>query len=163
MQNIITFYLKESPNLDGRWLEEIWAWSDDDWELEHDFIQHLFPLDQPSAFNADAPLLDEATINEWHRDKLLQHNLRTSYERWLQFCGVENVDGKLHLADRKPNVWDGLNHNWLRITRVLRCLMLLGLQDEANDFFALLTVLRDSGTVAINDQSWRYWKRAVGR
>jgi hypothetical protein len=110
-QNLIPFYQKESPNSDGRYLEEIWAWSDEDWELEHDYIQHLFPLAEPSAFNADAPLLDQATINQWHRDKLLQHNLRTSYERWLRFCGVVRVEGDLHLADPNPNVWGGFNHN----------------------------------------------------
>src|ERR1700722_9350707 len=125
---LISFYLKESPNSDGRLLEEIWQWPDEDWELEHDFIQHLFPLDQPSAFNADAPILDKDIIQAWHKDKLLQHNLRTSYERWLRFCGIERLDGKLRLADPKPNVWGGMNHNWLRITRVLRCLNLLGLK-----------------------------------
>jgi hypothetical protein len=161
--DLISFYLKESPNSDGRWLEDIWDWSDEDWEMEHDFIQHLFPLDQASAFNADAPLLDAETIRAWHQDKLLQHNLRTSYERWLRFCGVEKVDGKLHLTNRKPNVWSVFNHNWLRITRVLRCLTLLGLKDEANEFFALLTELRNTGTVTINDTSFGYWQRAVGR
>ena len=161
--DLISFYLKESPNSDGRWLEEIWSWPDEDWEMEHDFIQHLFPLDQPSSFNADAPVLDEATINEWHNDKLLQHNLRTSYERWLRFCGVERIAGKLQLVDRKPNVWSSLNHNWLRITRVLQSLTLLGLKNEASEFYALLNELRDTGTVAINDESWRYWQRAIGR
>jgi hypothetical protein len=161
--NLISFYLKESPNSDGRWLEEIWEWPDEDWEFEHDFIQHLFPLDTPSSFNADAPILDEAAIMEWNQDGLLQHNLRQSYKRWLQFCGVERVEGKFQLVDRKPNVWGGFNHNWLRITRVLRCLTLLGLQDEANEFFALLKELRDSGAVAINDNSFRYWQKAVGR
>ena len=161
--DLIGFYLKETRNSDGRWLEEIWAWPDEDWEMEHDFIQHLLPLDTPSAFNADAPLLDADTIRAWHQDRLLQHNLRTSYERWLGFCGIERMDGKLHLVDRKANVWGGFNHNWLRITRVLRCLMLLGLQDEANEFFALLTELRDSGTVPINDETFGYWQRAVGK
>ena len=73
------------------------------------------------------------------------------------------VAGKLQLVDRKPNVWSGLNHNWLRITRVLRCLTLLGLKNDASEFFALLNELRDTGTVAINDESWEYWQRAVGR
>ena len=77
--------------------------------------------------------------------------------------GVEKIEGKLQLEDRKPNVWSGLNHNWLRITRVLRSLTLLDLKAEANEFFALLTELRDTGTVAINDETWRYWKKAVGQ
>lgn len=161
MQDIIAFYLKESPNSDGRFLEDIWGWPDEDWELEHDFIQHLFPLAEPSAFNADAPLLDDATINEFRKDKLLQHNLRQSYERWLRYCGIENVDGNLRVTDFKNNVWGGFNHNWLRITRVLRCLTLLGLESEAREFFLLLSELRKSKKVAIGDESFGFWKRAV--
>jgi hypothetical protein len=161
MHNLISFYLKESPNSDGRYLEEIWEWPDADWELQHDFIQWLFPLEQPSAFNADAPLLDEDTIKEWHRDKLLQHNLRQSSERWLRFCGVESVEGNLHLADFKQNVWGGFNHNWLRITRVMRCLRLLGLKSEATELFAFLGDLRASKRVEINDEPFGFWTRAV--
>ncbi len=161
--DLIAFYLKEAPNSDGRWLEEIWAWSDEDWEMEHDFIQHLFPLDMPSSVNADAPLLDADTIRAWHQDKLLQHNLRTSYERWLRFCGIETVEGKLLLGIPKPNVWGSFNHNWLRITRVLRCLTMLGLTDEANEFFALLTELRDSGKVTIGHETFGYWQKAMGQ
>ena len=159
--NLTSFYLKESQNSDGRYLEEIWAWSDDDWEMEHDFIQHLFPTDQASAFNADAPILDETTIKEWHQDRLLQHNLRLSYERWLRYCGIERVDGKLHLADRKPNVWGRFNHNWLRITRVLKSLTLLGLVTEAKEFFQLLRELRETGSVAVGDETWRHWSGAM--
>ena len=161
MKNIITFYLKESPDSEGRWLEEILQWPDDQWEFNHDFIQWLFPLDQPSAYNPDAPLLDDNAIHEFYRDKLLQANLRTSYERWLRFCGIERVEGKLHLADAKPDVWDGFNHNWLRITRVLRCLTLLGLIKEAKEFFGLLVVLRESQTVAIDGNTFGFWERAV--
>jgi hypothetical protein len=163
MTGLISFYLKESPNSDGRWLEELWRWPDEDWEMYHDFIQWLFPLDRASAFNADAPILGGDTIRAWHDDKLLQHNLRTSYERWLRYCGVERVGGNLVLADPKPRVWGGLNHNWLRITRVLRCLTLLGLEKEATEFFAFLNDLRDSRRVEIGSDAFDYWKRAVGQ
>jgi hypothetical protein len=161
--DLISFYLKESPNSDGRWLEEIWAWSDEDWELEHDFIQHLFPTDQASAFNADAPILDKHTIKKWHQDRLLQHNLRLSYERWLRYCGIERVNGTLHLAVRKPNVWGGFNHNWLRITRVLKSLTLLGLVKESQEFFSLLKEMRESRMVAVGDETWRFWSEAADR
>jgi hypothetical protein len=162
MNGLISFYLKDCPNLDGRWLEELWGWPDEDWEMFHDFIQWLFPLDRASAFNADAPLLDGDTIRAWHTDKLLQHNLRTSYERWLRFCGVERVMGKLILADPKPHVWGSQNHNWLRITRVLRCLTLLGLGKEAAEFFAFLNHLRDGRRVEIGRKTFEFWKRAGG-
>jgi hypothetical protein len=49
---IIDFYRKTSPDSEGRYLEEIWAWSDDELMAEHDWIQRLFPTDHPSAFNS---------------------------------------------------------------------------------------------------------------
>lgn len=58
-----------------------------------------------------------------------------------------------------PNlqVWNQPNHNWLRITRVLRSLNLLGLSDEAQPFFALLTTIRPR----IDPTTWGYWEGAA--
>jgi hypothetical protein len=54
-------------------------------------------------------------------------------------------------------VWDRQNHNWLRITRVLRSLNLLGLPDDAQAFFPLLTTMRGK----IDPTTWQYWERAA--
>ena len=49
-----------------------------------------------------------------------------------------------------------LNHNWLRFTRILKSLTILGLNDEAMEFFKFLQ--RKVGNV----QSMSYWRKAVG-
>ena len=54
-------------------------------------------------------------------------------------------------------MWCRQNHNWLRITRVLRSLHLLGLPDEARAFFALLATVRQQ----IDPTTWRYWEAAA--
>jgi hypothetical protein len=157
MQDIVSFYLKESPDSEGRWLEEILEWNNADWEFEHDFIQWLFPTTEESLFNTDAPILTPEHIYVWHADKLLQHNLRKSYERWLSFCGVDRLENGLTLTDFKQNVWARQNHNWWRITRVLKSLHVLGLEKEAAEFFEFLTNLRATGKVVIDDKTWGFW------
>src|SRR5262249_17898591 len=82
-----------------------------------------------------------------------------SFDRWLVFCGVDCSDHALAFDNPNPRVWDHQNHNWLRITRVLRSLNLLGLPDEVQAFFTLLTTVR----ARIDTTTWRYWERAAGK
>lgn len=147
----------EGTNSSGYTLELVMGWPDEDWELQHDFIQWLFATDEPSIFNPDAPVLDAATIASFRADPLLGHRLRRSFDRWLAFCGIIRTDDGLAFDGPNPRVWGRQNHNWLRITRVLRSLNLLGLPDEAQAFFALLTTIR----AKIDPTTWRYWERAA--
>lgn len=147
----------EGCNASGYTLEQVLGWDDEDWELQHDFIQWLFPTDEPSQFNPDAPVLDAATIARFRNDPLLRHRLRRAFDRWLSFCGIIRTDDGLAFGDQNPDVWNRQNHNWLRVTRVLRSLNLLGLPDEAQAFFSLLNTIQSK----IDPTTWRYWERAV--
>jgi hypothetical protein len=141
----------------GYTLDAILDWPDEDWEHQHDFIQFLFPTDEPSRFNPDAPVLDALTIARFRADPLLRHRLRRAFDRWLAFCGVVRTDDGLAFDSPNPAVWGRPNHNWLRITRVLRSLNLLGLPDDAQAFFSLLTTIR----AKIDPTAWQYWERAA--
>jgi hypothetical protein len=105
-------------------------------------VQWVFATDEPSMFNPDAPVLDEATITLFRADPLLRHRLRRAFDRWLAFCGIIRTDDGLAFGNPNPRVWDHQNHNWLRITRALRSLNLLGLPGEAQALFALLNTIR---------------------
>ena len=165
MSRLIDFYRGEATDAEGRRLEEIWRWSDDDWEEVHDFIQWLFPLPEPSRFNPDAPLLTAADVAAFRADAALLDRLRRSYDRFLSFAGLAQgeggrvVDGP-NLAARAPDVWSWRNHNWLRISRVLRSLSLLGLGRQARALFAWLQAARDAGRFPIDD-AFRYWAEAA--
>lgn len=156
---LLAFYGEDDgPAANGYTREQLLGWSDDDWEHEHDFIQWLFPTDTPSMYNPDAPVLDEEMAATFRADPLRRHRLRQSFDRWLTFCGVGRTDSGLAFVRARPSVWARQNHNWLRVTRVLRSLRLLGLPDEAAEFFALLQTIRpqvDAGT-------WAYWQAAAG-
>lgn len=55
------------------------------------------------------------------------------------------------------------DHNHLRITRILRCLRVLGLQTECDAFFAELTRVYEDPAVRIGNRTMVYWRRAVER
>jgi hypothetical protein len=61
---------------------------------------------------------------------------------------------------RRRCVWQGFNHNFLRTTRVLSCLKTLGLETEADAFFAYLKKMYDDG-IGIDTDSLQYWVEAV--
>src|SRR5262245_14689422 len=127
MSRLLEFYRGEKPDVEGRMLADILAMDDEGMEEVHDFIQWLYPLPEPSRCNPDAPLLTAEDITAFRADPLLRANLRKSFERILAFLGLTMTEtGEVTLAanfaERVPDIWSGPNHNWLRITRILRCL-----------------------------------------
>lgn len=69
---------------------------------------------------------------------------------------------------RGPN-WDVASRNWavpidhnhLRITRILRSLRLLGLEKECNSFYQALKHTFDDPKIRIGQRSMKFWTRAV--
>jgi hypothetical protein len=166
MSRLINFYRGTAPDSEGRMLQEIWAWSDEELEAVHDFIQWLFPLPEPSRFNPEAPLLTPADITAFTKEPLLRDNLRRSFERILSFLGLYWAeDGSVqegpNFTARAPDVWLAPNHNWLRITRILRSLTLLGLEAEAKALYERLKTLSSGRNLPITTETFRYWTEAV--
>ncbi|MCI0457515.1 MAG: hypothetical protein L0Z62_11140 [Gemmataceae bacterium] len=165
MSQLVDFYTGEGTDSEGRRMAAIWGW-DDDLEAVHDFIQWLFPLPEPSNFNPDAPLLSDDDIRAFRADALLQANLARSFERILAFLGLtRTAEGKVAEADnfaaRAREVWAAPNHNWLRVTRILRSLSLLGQSEKARAFYGWLAELYQSGRAPIPGNTFRYWTAAV--
>ncbi|KAI8932615.1 hypothetical protein NX059_010114 [Plenodomus lindquistii] len=55
------------------------------------------------------------------------------------------------------------DHNHLRITRMLRCLRVMGLQTECDAFFKALQQVVTDPAIPISDRSMMYWTHAVQR
>jgi hypothetical protein len=66
-------------------------WSDDKWEVAHDFIQWLFPLKEPSNFNPDAPLLTDEDVSVFQADESLKEAMVFSVHRFLRFLGLHRM------------------------------------------------------------------------
>ena len=167
MSQLVDFYRGNATDAEGRYLRDIWNWPDQEWEAVHDFIQWLFPLPEPSRFNPDAPLLTAEDIQAFQTDEQLQLNLRKSFERILTFLGLtETADGKIidgpNFSSRATDVWETPNHNWLRISRILRSLSLLGLANEATMLYDWLEGTYRRHRFAIDAETFRYWTGALG-
>jgi hypothetical protein len=163
---IVGFLSGERPDDTGRYLRDILDWSDDRLESVHDFIQWMFPLPEPSPVNPSAPVLDKDTVAVIRASTELQHALRRSWLRMLRFYGLQAVGERVERAktfDPKSVEWlHRGNHNHLRITRILKCLQLCGLEREAQAFFECLTGLYEQGRGrTITDTTFRFWKDAV--
>ena len=166
---LIPFYLGEQTDSHRRRIQEIWAWDFEVLEHTHNYIQWLFPIAEKSAFNSDAPLVDEKVIQAFKEDSRLQKNLRQSLAVMLQFYGLQSHedDGKVvinraeNYSGRKYEWVNMFNHNYLRITRILKCLMLFGLDDEAQAFYDCLRQIYREDSEQIGSKTFRYWTNAV--
>jgi len=170
---VIGFYSGTEADHRGRYVQEIQAWPDDQLETAHDYIQWLFPLSEKSGFNVAAPVLTRESIQEFRTQPDLQQKLRGSFLRMMTFYGFETRFGKQITVTRAPNFaakatgWlSPGNHNHLRITRILRCLTVLGLEAEAKAFFGCLSEIyedeQNKTLPALSDETMLYWRRAVG-
>jgi hypothetical protein len=166
MSRLVEFYRGQARDTEGRRLDEIWDWDDGSLEAAHDFIQWLFPLPEPSRFNPDAPILSADDLRTFRGDPLLQTRLQRSFERVLRFLGLTlTPDGKVvpgdNFAARVPDVWAYPNHNWLRITRILRSLTLLGREAQARALYERLSEMYSSRKYGILGDTFGYWTGAV--
>ena len=92
---LVNFYQGHGRDHRGRALSEIHAFSVDRLEHEHDFIQWLFPLRDPSPVNPGAPVLTDDDVAEFRADVALRDRLRASFAVMACFYGfaIEAGDG----------------------------------------------------------------------
>jgi hypothetical protein len=166
---LLRFYRLEGHDARGRTLPDIWDWDDARLEAVHDYIQWLFPLPEPSAFNPFAPILDEAAIAAFHDNAHLRQRLLRSFERLLAFYGLAltpvlggvRVARAASFADRSRIWLRAGNHNHLRLTRILSSLRLLGLEDHAAALVDCLEEIAHEHPHAIPATTLAYWRRAA--
>ncbi|KAI9856762.1 MAG: hypothetical protein M1813_008799 [Trichoglossum hirsutum] len=175
MASIIHFYdpTVRAKDYRGRTLDYILSWPDSQLEAYHDYIQILFPLPESSPFNDGAPVINRTTFEAFRSRPELRARLKESFLRILKFFGFElaNVsDAKGFRVSPAPNFISAsrrwfrpFDHNHLRITRVIRCLRVLGLEDEAVAFFRGLEALVDDHKRRLSRSSLTYWQRAALR
>ena len=105
----------------------------------HNFIQVLFPLNVPSSHVDDAPVLTQ--------DQILQipaESLRACLATMQSFFQYKHESGG----------WT--QHNNLRVSRILKCLVLRGLLQEASGFYHFMAHLREGHADSI-----RRWREAT--
>lgn len=172
---IVTFYdpATKAPDYKGRTFEAILSWTDHQLEREHDYIQILFPVPEPSPHNQNAPLLDRAAFEAFRSRPELRTQIRRSFVRICAFFGFrmqkDNINDPLAILpisafkDVSATWLKNFNHNHQRMTRVIRCLRILGLEEDAQAFFATLQLVSRNNHGRIGERSILYWTRAATR
>jgi hypothetical protein len=160
---LLAFYRDGARDDAGRTLEEILAWPDDRLEAVHDFIQWLFPLPERSSANPAAPTLDPSTIAAFHATPLLRDRLHQAFERMLRFYGLvwvaerSAVERLPSFRERAQNWLWPMNHNHLRLTRILRSTLLLGLEAESKALFQALNAIYREYPDRISSRTHAFW------
>lgn len=166
---LVKFYLGKGTDSQGRMIDEILSWNDEKLEDVHDYIQWLFPLKDRSAFNPSAPILSKDDIATFRNHSKINQKLLLSLARLINFYGFMATweNGTYRIVKSKDfqqksyNWLMRYNHNFLRITRILKALVLLGAEKHAKVFLkALEDVYKDNSKV-IGQKTLGYWRKAV--
>jgi len=144
----------------------------DQMETCHDYIQWMFPIDEDSMYNLDAPLLTADVQAVFQEDPELRRELRLNLEKFCVFMGLE-VSGEgnetsvvigNNFASQASDCWSGTqNHNWNRMSRVLTCLGLCSLPNEQRALFECLKHDICGKKMAECGSSLPYWEAASRR
>ncbi|KAM9018768.1 opioid growth factor receptor-like protein 1 isoform 1-T1 [Ara ararauna] len=130
----LRFYKNKIPfKPDGVYIEEVLSkWKGDYEKLEHNhtYIQWLFPL-REQGLNFYAKELTTYEIEEFKKTKEAIRRFLLAYKMMLEFFGIKLIDktGNVARAANWQERFQHLNesqHNYLRITRILKSLGELG-------------------------------------
>ena len=142
---IVSFLEGKLPDHRGRVLATLLQQTDHQAETTHDYIQWLFPLDEPSRSVNGAPVLTELDIDEIRQSSLAQANLAKS-ARWF-----------LGFLERNDHWIAKYNHNHLRITRVIKSLRLLASDEVADEFRDKVLALAGDNLNLVDQKARGFW------
>jgi len=137
------FYSGKIPSSpDGDYIDKIhtkWWGRTDILEVHHGYIQWLFPIKE-HGLNFESKPLQSHEIEKIKADPECIKRFVKSYEMILHFYGCRILDpktGELDRHDEWKTQYRNLNshaHNFLRITRILKCLGELGFEHYKKPF-----------------------------
>ncbi|HEX4385070.1 MAG TPA: opioid growth factor receptor-related protein [Myxococcales bacterium] len=165
MSEIVAFYAGTGTDHRGRRLDDLLAFDHDELEQHHDFIQWLFPLTVPSGVLSEAPLVDSRCQAAFRERPELRANLRRALAVMLDFYGLALLDGRIEksasFASRAAQWLRPGNHNFLRLTRIMTSLSLLGEPALAAALQSCLERLYEEQPERIGPVTIRYWRTAT--
>lgn len=146
----------------GRTFQSILASLDIQLESDNDWVQQVFPTDRPSSVLEDAQdwVLSSENIRDL-REPSRQKKIHFAYERILRFYHLTNLDWVK--SSNLPFWITEENHNFSRLSRIIRSLRLAGLDRDAQDLFQRLKHIYDQNTTAKEyfQESFSHWERAA--
>lgn len=148
-------------------LVDILSWTNGQLEMDHDWVQWVFPSNEPSSLNSDAPTMTLEESQTFEANTVLQAKVVDSFKRYLSFLVMNLVDGdvpKVEVSVSTPWWLANFNHNMLRITRVLKSLRLTGNTKYANAFYDALrpyTASSEGVNPLVSYNTAQHWRNAI--
>ena len=148
--SIVLFLDDKGTNHSGKTFKDILSMNNEDLEDEHDYIQWLFPLKEPSQFATDAPVLSDIDIEEIQSNQNIQTNLLKGLDKITSFY----INTNHWLCEH--------DHNHLRITRIIKSLVLLVDIDKAEHFYDTIIYRVTHSKDKVSPDNIKYWTDALG-
>ena len=147
---IVEFLTGNGTTTEGFTLDDILAMSDEELESNHQYIQWLFPLNEPSKMVPGAPYLTSADTALLAANPAAKASILKGLARMKSF--YENT-----------NFITPFNHNLRRISRILKSLVLMGLRTDAEVFREFIVNLADTPfkRLCIEHADRQLWQPAV--
>jgi hypothetical protein len=146
---IVRFLEGTSSGPNGQWLADILAYTDQEFEERHDFIQWLFPLKSVSVSVPSSPVLDQSAAEAIQNSPRALQALNTAKKRFMRF--LSSTTGWRRSSD----------HNHLRITRAIKSLGALSGKPSAIEFHRDLLRVLGPDIELISETSKKYWLDAI--
>jgi hypothetical protein len=161
-----------SGDSNGKQIRDVFNFDRKEKEEKHNFIQWLFPLKESSAFNPDVPLLNDPLILLMKKDPIVQKNLQGSLDSMLEFYWLKWKDGsRREIIQKEPfkeravksdEGWVSVNHhNFLRLSRMMKSLNLLGLENESLALRDCLMNIGKEYPQHIPKETLEYWEKSA--
>lgn len=149
MSEIIDFY-SGKPTSCNYTLSDIFAFNFIDMETVHDYIQWIFPLTEASQFHPNSPILTPDDINFFKNNLTLKWRVLALVNHYIRF---------LHFNIHWVNEHD---HNHLRITRMLKFLVLIGLEQTAKERLSEIIIIARAVDPSVNlSKAEQFWGEAA--
>lgn len=138
----------------------------EDMEARHDYIQYMFPLMEASAHNPHSPILSMRQVEEFRKNDVFLQKMKSAWAKMLTFYGLARNEKEVIKSDqfeRRNPVWlRPENHNFLRVTRMIKSLRIMGLEQEAAATFLAFKQIYQSYPSVIGFSTFNYWQSAIG-
>lgn len=162
MNQCFAFYENSLRAPGADYIENILGWNNDKLERCHCYIQWLFPLaDERSKFNSYAPLITDTEAHRIRSHPICSIRTLHAFERMIFFMGFRllHSDKKVVICSHdRVKFINSSPHNFLRITRMLKSMILLGLESIQASFLNALAEQVHCGNLQNAKKSMKmYW------
>jgi len=170
--NLIGFYEGNATNQVGMSIGDIFDMTDEQLEDDHHYIQWMFPLPEKSLAVPTSPVLTQSDIDIFRNDFGLRGKMLKMVLKMFKFYGVESGKGekdkgvimKANNFEKKAKNWlTPHNHNYLRISRMLRSMTILGLEHMAKRLHLCLCGIYEENKGVISPTTKQFWDEAIER